>query len=111
MSPTQTPCSGPGSPVYCVRHLLLMVVHGVKLCAFSVHLQGMQLFGFKFASCSVPGSQQLPPPGLPPSAYPDCYIPCQEQQALSWIDAKGVPVQAHIAGDMQAPAEVSALLS
>jgi hypothetical protein len=52
----------------------------------------MQLFGFKFASCSVDGAQQLCPPGTPPQecpVYPDCYVPCQESQAFSWVNVTG----------------------
>lgn len=55
-------------------------------------VQGMQLFGFKFASCSVDGAQKLCPPGTaalecPP--YPDCYVPCRLDQAFDWINVTG----------------------
>jgi len=61
------------------------------LCALH-SLQGMQLFGFKFSTCSLPGSQQLCPPGTHPAqcpVYPDCYIPCKDSEVFTWIKALG----------------------
>jgi hypothetical protein len=45
----------------------------------------MQLFGYKFQSCSaMEGSQQLCPPGLDPLTdcpdHFDCYLPCEPGQ-------------------------------
>lgn len=67
------------------------VRHRGSPCALCC-LQGMQLFGYKFSSCSVDGAQQLCPPGTPSQdypVYPDCYVPCQESQAFSWVNVTG----------------------
>ena len=54
-----------------------------------------QLFGYKLDSCNtVPGSQQLCPPGetfeMCPSHF-DCYLRCNETVALTWYSVPASP--------------------
>eukprot|EP00882_Tetradesmus_deserticola_P027290 GHRQ01030179.1.p2 GENE.GHRQ01030179.1~~GHRQ01030179.1.p2 ORF type:complete len:131 (+),score=46.55 GHRQ01030179.1:120-512(+) len=70
----------------CYLSLLLL------LFVYIVALMGMQLFGHKFSSCTVDGAQELCPPGIQRHecpAYPDCYVPCSDSQAATWIDVPG----------------------
>eukprot|EP00878_Enallax_costatus_P025909 GHUV01027766.1.p2 GENE.GHUV01027766.1~~GHUV01027766.1.p2 ORF type:complete len:120 (-),score=40.76 GHUV01027766.1:828-1187(-) len=69
-----------------VMYLSLLVV----LFVFIFALMGMQLFGYKFGSCAVPGAQQLCPPGVTKCPdYPDCYVPCDPGRVFTWISVPG----------------------
>jgi hypothetical protein len=70
----------------CYLSLLLL------LFVYIIALMGMQLFGHKFSSCDVEGAQQLCPPGMQRQecpSYPDCYVPCSESQAATWLSVPG----------------------
>ncbi|KAG1668958.1 hypothetical protein FOA52_001002 [Chlamydomonas sp. UWO 241] len=57
------------------------------LFMFITGLLGMEFFGYKLASCSVEGSEQLCPPGIDVLDCPphfDCYVPCSAALANTW---------------------------
>lgn len=73
-----------------VMYLSLLVV----LFVFIFALMGMQLFGYKFGSCAVPGAQQVCPPGVTKCPdYPDCYVPCDLGSVFSWTAVPGKPLR------------------
>jgi hypothetical protein len=80
------------SPCQCwvsCHHTITLTGSVVLICC----TQGMQLFGYKFASCSVDGARELCTPGTPHHecpAYPDCYVPCDASNVFTWINVTGV---------------------